>query len=41
LENIWDGHTRGLDAAILVLSPGIAAMVGGITLAIIFRLVAP
>jgi hypothetical protein len=38
---IWNGHTRGLDAAIMVLLPGIAAMVGGITLAIIFRLVAP
>jgi len=38
---IWDGHTRGLDAAIMVLLPGIAAMLGGIALAVIFRLVAP
>lgn len=38
---IWQGHTTGLDAAVTVLLPGIAAMIGGIALAVVFHLTAP
>lgn len=38
---MWEGHTRGFDAAIMVLLPGIAAMIGGLALTIVFQLVAP
>lgn len=38
---IWDGHARGRDAAIMVLLPGIAAMVGGLAFVIVYHLEAP
>jgi hypothetical protein len=38
---IWDGREPARDAAIMVLLPGIAAMLGGLALAIVFHLVAP
>jgi hypothetical protein len=34
---IWDGQVRGRDAAIMVLLPGVAAMIGGTALAIVFH----
>jgi len=38
---IWDGHERARDAAIMVLLPGAAAMLGGLALVIVFHLVGP
>ncbi|MGH6828158.1 MAG: hypothetical protein ACREFW_04535 [Rhizomicrobium sp.] len=38
---IWNDHVKGLDAAVAILLPGTAAMVGGAALAIVFHLVTP
>jgi hypothetical protein len=38
---IWDGREPARDAAIMVLLPGLAAMLGGLALAIVFHLVVP
>ena len=38
---VWDHKIKGRDAAIAILLPGVAAMVGGVALAIVFHLVTP